>query len=217
MTTKTTTNPNANKVMWVEYWINKIHHTYDDYLLEAKKVGEKWECEIELPLIKKTIRSTSATEIGAILRTADKAAKLIDEYIEKHPKKYMFNKFKHGHWEILTDSGITYKRMRLEYKKKMLEKLEKMNNDSVNAVKKCINTLKRINGLTEDLFIHVLDESLLDKNKNENQMVMEMNEKLEKDYNVVNIVFGSCKYENKIILVGVTAKKSELFKERRKC
>lgn len=202
--------------MWVEYFINHTHKTSDDFHLEAEKDGEKWVCEIELPLIKKIIRSTSFTEIGAILRTADKAAKLINEYIEKHPTKYMWNRFKHGHWEILTEDGITYKRINPIYKQKLVENIEKMSRDSMNAVKKCINTLRKINGSTNDLFIHVLNESLFSEGKTEEEMILEMNEKLQKDYDIINMAYGTCKYDGNLIIAGTTAKLSELNKIKRR-
>lgn len=214
--TTTKTYQNANKIMWVEYWVNRVQHKFDDFQVEAQKVGDKWVCEIKLPYIRKTVTSRSSTEIGAMQRSSQKAARLIEKYIEDHPERSLPNRFKNGHWEVLYDEmGFVYKRMRVDYKQKQLAADEKMRNDSIKAVKKCIDRLRRIIGSSKDLFIHVLDESLFDSNKTENEKIMEMNEKLQKDYDTINVVFGSEKYDNKIVFVGTTFKKSELSQKGR--
>ena len=61
----------------------------------------------------------------------------------------------------------------------------------------------------------VLNGVLFDSNKTENEKIMEMNEKLQKDYDTINVVFGSEKYDNKIVFVGTTLKKSELSQKRK--
>ena len=49
---------NANNIMWVEYWIRKAHPSFEEYELTADKYDDcRWICEINLPLINKTVKS----------------------------------------------------------------------------------------------------------------------------------------------------------------
>ena len=68
---------NANNIMWAEYWIQKAHPSFEDYELSASKYDDyRWICEIELPLINKTVKSISEKEVNAMFNASEKAANL---------------------------------------------------------------------------------------------------------------------------------------------
>ena len=97
---------NANNIMWVEYWIRKAHPSFEEYELYAEKYDNyRWICEIELPLINKTVKSISEKEVNAMLNASEKAAKLINEYMKEHPELVIKNSFKGKRWEIVSDEN----------------------------------------------------------------------------------------------------------------
>ena len=67
MKNKNKIKQNANNIMWVEYWIRQAHPTFKNYELSIERYDDyRWICEITLPIINKTVRSISETEINAM-------------------------------------------------------------------------------------------------------------------------------------------------------
>ena len=123
-------NQNANKILWVEYWIQQAHPSYRDYEISAEALpNNKWKCEIEIPLINKTVMSTSSTEVNAMMRSSSKAAKLIDEYMKEHQELKIVNEFKGKPYQLISDENGRYQSIGLssEYRrregKKMIQEL----------------------------------------------------------------------------------------------
>ena len=181
------TNRNANNIMWVEYWIRKAHPSFAEYVLDAEKYDDKrWICEIELPLIEKTVKSISEKEVNAMLNASDKAAKLIDEYMKEHPELIIKNTFKGKRWEIVSDETGRYLSMGMSsaWRREIGKQMEKQMNGSIAAIKKAVKKLVKINGTSKNLFIQVLDTSLFDKNMSEEDILEEMNDRIAKEYHI---------------------------------
>lgn len=200
---KKTIKQNANKIMWVEYWVRKAHPSYEDYSLVATKVGDKWECAIELPLISKTVKSTSKTEVGAMLNVSEQASKLIDEYMKEHPEVRIKNRFKGKRWEIESDEDgrLTSIGMNEVWKQKQDMQIAKIKEESLKAIKKAINKIAKINGTSENLYIQVLDQSLF-KNKDVEENAYKMNDIIEKEFESSNVMICSSKEKASIITIG---------------
>ncbi len=171
--------------MWVEYWIRKAHPSMEDYeiLAELNQNGE-WECKIELPLINKTVKSISEKEVNAMLNASYKAAKLIDGYMKEHPELEIINRFKGKRWEIISDETGKYVStgMSSAWRREQGKQIEKMTIDSLEAIKKTIKKLNKINGSPKNLYIQVLDRSLFDDNMTVDEIVEEVNDKIRKEY-----------------------------------
>ena len=193
--------------MWVEYWIRKAHPSFEEYELYAEKYDNyRWICEIELPLINKTVKSISEKEVNAMLNASEKAAKLIDEYMKEHPELVIRNSFKGKRWEIVSDENGKFLSMGMSsaWRREQGKQMEKMTKDSLEAVKKAIKRIAKINGTSKNLFIQVLDQSLFDEDKPIRDIMYEVNDKIENDYHMTNMTVCYDKDGNSVIVVGYT-------------
>ena len=198
---------NANNIMWVEYWIRKAHPSFEEYELYAEKYDNyRWICEIELPLINKTVKSISEKEVNAMLNASEKAAKLINEYMKEHPELVIKNSFKGKRWEIVSDENGKFLSMGMSsaWRREQGKQMEKMTRDSLETVKKAIKRLAKINGTSKNLFIQVLDQSLFDEDKPIRDIMYEVNDKIENDYHMTNMTVCYDKDGDSIIVVGYT-------------
>ena len=193
--------------MWVEYWIRKAHPSFEEYELYAEKYDNyRWICEIELPLINKTVKSISEKEVNAMLNASEKAAKLIDEYMKEHPELVIKNSFKGKRWEIVSDENGKFLSMGMSsaWRREQGKQMEKMTRDSLETVKKAIKKLAKINGTSKNLFIQVLDQSLFDEDKSIQDIMYEVNDKIENDYHMTNMTVCYDKDGDSVIVVGYT-------------
>ena len=198
---------NANNIMWVEYWIRKAHPSFEEYELYAERYDDyRWICEIELPLINKTVKSISEKEVNAMLNASEKAAKLIDEYMKEHPELVIRNSFKGKRWEIVSDETGKFLSMGMSsaWRREQGKQMEKMTRDSLETVKKAIKRLAKINGTSKNLFIQVLDQSLFDEDKSIQDIMYEVNDKIENDYHMTNMTVCYDKDGDSVIVVGYT-------------
>ena len=198
---------NANNIMWVEYWIRKAHPSFEEYELYAERYDDyRWICEIELPLINKTVKSISEKEVNAMLNASEKAAKLIDEYMKEHPELVIRNSFKGKRWEIVSDETGKFLSMGMSsaWRREQGKQMEKMTKDSLEAVKKAIKRIAKINGTSKNLFIQVLDQSLFDEDKPIRDIMYEANDKIENDYHMTNMTVCYDKDGDSVIVVGYT-------------
>ncbi len=202
-----TIKQNANNIMWVEYWIQKAHPSFEDYELLAERYDDyRWICEIKLPLIEKSVKSISEKEVNAMLNASEKAAKLIDEYMKDHPELEIINRFKGKRWEIVSDETGKFisTGMNSAWREKLGKQLEKMTKDSLETIKKAIKRLAKINGTSKNLFIQVLDQSLFDEDKSIQDIMYEVNDKIENDYHMSNMTVCYDKDGESVIVVGYT-------------
>ena len=198
---------NANNIMWVEYWIRKAHPSFEEYELYAERYDDyRWICEIELPLINKTVKSISEKEVNAMLNASEKAAKLINEYMKEHPELVIKNSFKGKRWEIVSDENGKFLSMGMSsaWRREQGKQMEKMTKDSLEAVKKAIKRIAKINGTSKNLFIQVLDQSLFDEDKPIRDIMYEVNDKIENDYHMTNMTVCYDKDGDSVIVVGYT-------------
>ena len=193
--------------MWVEYWIQKAHPSFEDYELFAERYDDyRWICEIKLPLIEKSVKSISEKEVNAMLNASEKAAKLIDEYMKEHPELNIENSFKGKRWEIESDETGKFLSMGMSdaWRREQGKQLEKMIDDSLNVVKRAIKKLAKINGTSKNLFIQVLDQSLFDDGKTIRDILHETNDRIVRDYNISNINSYYDRDSESVIAVGYT-------------
>lgn len=162
LTTMKKKNKSATTMMWVEYWIEHVDPSQDMFEIWADALPNgKWKCEIELPLINKTVKSIATTQVNAMKNASDKAAKFINEYMKEHPELIVRNMFKGKEWVFEEDESGNFKsagrssRMRAREGKQ----LQWMMEESSKAVEKAISRIKKVNGSTKNLFIQAIDKS----------------------------------------------------------
>ena len=204
---KKTINKNANNIMWVEYWIQHVNPSLEDYEIAAERYDNyRWICEIELPLINKTVKSISEKEVNAMLNAAEKAAKVINEYMKNNPDLAVRNMFKGMRWEIISDENGKFlsKGMNKAWKEELDKQISRITNGSIMAIKKAIKRIAKLNGTSKNLFIQVMDRSLFDDKMTVEQISHEINVRIEKDYPTLDMTVCCDKDEDSIIVVGYT-------------
>ena len=198
--------------MWVEYWIQKAHPSFEDYELFAERYDDyRWICEIKLPLIEKSVKSISEKEVNAMLNASEKAAKLIDEYMKEHPELKIINRFKGKRWEIVSDETGKFLSMGMSsaWRREQGKQMEKMTKDSIETIKKAIKKLAKINGTSKNLYIQVLDQSLFDDSMSIKDILSEVNENIKKEYNVSHCSICYDEDGGSVIVVGYTFPNNE--------
>ena len=200
-----TTKQNANNIMWVEYWIRKAHPSFEEYVLSAERYDDsRWICEIKLPVMGKTIKSISKTEVAAMINASNKAAKLIDECMKNHPEMVIRNRFKGKRWEIESDEDGRFLTisMNSDWRNRQDKQLKMIADGMLETIKKAVKKLAKINGSSEDLFIQVLDKSLFDKNMSIDDIVSKIDSRLEKEYQTTQLPVCYGIDGNSIIVIG---------------
>ena len=213
---------NANNMMWVEYWINKANPSNAEQEIYAEKYDEfRWICKIDLPLINETVESISAKEINAMLNASKKAAVLIDEYMKEHPELAIINRFKGKRWEICGDKDGRYicSGMSNAWRQEQAKQIQKMDEESIEAVKKSIKKISKIRGSDNNLFIQVLDQSLFADDASIDDIIEEASEKIQKEYPMISLMVAYDKESGSVIAVGYTlpSKEEELNDEQSDC
>ena len=197
---------NGNKIMWVEYWVKQAHPSVEANIVANQYDSYRWICEIDLPLINKKVTSIAMSEVNAMVKTADKASKLIDEYMKSHPELVIENEFKNGHYEIIGDENGRFESLGLtsEARQREGKKMEKKMIQSMEVMKKAIAQLGRINGSTENLFIQVLDQSLFDDEMTIKEVLQKVNNKIEQDYKISSCAIQYLEEGNSVVAIGYT-------------
>lgn len=208
---KQSVKKNANKIAYVERWMLVHRKTKDFEGIEANQLPNgKWLCEIELPLVNKTAKAVSTSEIGAMLNAAEKATKLIQEYLKEHPDMRWIPLSKFRHWKIGYDEhGLIEIRLDSDYRKKMGEGMLRMKQESIKAVEKSVSRIKRIIGTDKDLFIQVIDRSLFDKGATNDEIYKKIFDTMYDEHNI-HIDNICCTNDgNHIIVIGYTILREE--------
>ena len=199
-------NKSANKYFWVTYWLEKFGPSFEEAEVTAEQREDgKWVCQIQIPLVNKTVKSVSTTEINALYNASEKAATLIDEYLLSHPELVVKNRFKRGHYEFkeTPDGKFKYAGLTSEYRQKEGDKMLKMMTDSFKAVERAIARIKTINGSDKGLFIQVVDKTCFSKESDEREIQSKVYDIINNEYGDYMGV-GSVIIENHVITVGYT-------------
>ena len=149
----------ANKAVYVDHWFMEYGEPNNDGVTVNKQPNGMWVCELNLPLINKTVKATSKTAINAIVNASNQATIIIDQYLLEHPEIKFLPKSLFHHYEFCVDEyGNVGFRRNSEYRKRTGEQLHKMQLDCSKAVEKAVSKIKRVKGSIKDLFIHVVDK-----------------------------------------------------------
>ena len=208
---KTNKTFKANKIAYVERWVMHFGKDKEYDGVEANKLPNgKWLCEIELPLINLTVKASSVTEINAMLNAADKATRVIKQYLENNPDVKWIPLSKFRHWEIeMGEHGFVSLHLNSEYRKKSGQEMLRMQQESIKAVKKAIARIKRINGSDKDLFIQVLDRSLFDKDATNDDIYKKIFDAMYEQHNIFVSSIDCDTENNHVIVVGYSSTREE--------
>lgn len=205
MTTKTIKK--ANAIIKVERWIERFGNKGEDCdgITADKLPNGKWLCEIEIPEVNIKVRAICKTESAAMLRAADKACAIIQEFLRNNMS---INRTIENvrNWEMEVGENGEFISIGLSKKQREREgkQMQKMMEDSIETIKKAIKKLGKINGASENIFIQVLDRSLFNKNKPITDMIREVNSAIENDYDVSEMTVCYDEDNNSVIVIGYT-------------
>ena len=208
---KTNKTFKANKIAYVERWVMHFGKDKEYDGVEANQLPNgKWLCEIELPLINLTVKASSVTKINAMLNAADKATRVIKQYLENNPDVRWIPLSKFHHWEIeMGEHGFVSLHLNSEYRKKSGQEMLRMQQESIKAVKKAISRIKRINGSDKDLFIQVLDRSLFDKDATNDDIYKKIFDAMYEQHNIFVSSIDCDTENNHVIVVGYSSTREE--------
>lgn len=202
----------ANKILWVEHWINQVSQDYEEFELIAEELpNKKWGCHIELPLINKTVVARSSKEINAMLIVAAKASKLIDEFLVNHPALKIENPYKNNHYIILGDKNGRFKSIELEkkYLNKLSDKEQKNVSKTFEGIRKNINRIKKNNKINKSVFIQVFDKSILKEVQSINDLIKKLSTYFHKEYGYRVDSIDAVSDDENVIIIGYASNKED--------
>lgn len=208
---KLTSVKKANKIAYVDRW--NMHFSEDkefESVIAEQMPNGKWLCGIELCLINQTIKSVASTEINAMLNTADKATKVIQNYLKNHPEVKWVPLSKFRHWEINTDEyGFVSLNQNSDYRKKTGEKMKMIHAETIKAVNKAIARIEKLNGTDKDVFIQVIDRSFFKEGATNDEIYKKLFDTMYDEHNIFLSTIACDNNNNHIIMVGYTSTRQE--------
>ena len=190
--------------MWVEGWVSQAQPSDKPFeLLAERRDDNKWVCEVKLPLINKTVVSTSDNEALALVNTANKAAKFINEYTKNHPEFKIKNSYMGKYYEIFCNENGEVVSIGLSkvWRQRAGTKMRKRIDGSFNAIEKAIKKIETINESGNNLFIQVFDKSFFG-DKSDDEIIYEVRDKLIDELHLTMTSVSSCTFANYIVVVG---------------
>ena len=143
----------ANKTVYIDHWLTWFGESNNDGVTATQLPDGRWMCEIELPLINKTVKSVARSPENATENASSKAIPLVDEYLSDHPETEFISKSIIHHYEFYTNEhGFIGFRRNPEYRRKTADSILKMQLECANAMKKAVKKIERINGTGKNLF-----------------------------------------------------------------
>lgn len=154
----------ANKAVYVDHWFLKFGELYNGGVAANQLPNGMWVCELNLPLIDKTVKAISKSAANAMANASEKATKIIKQYLNEHPDVKFLPVRHFHHYEFCTsESGFTGFQLNSEYRKKIVDDMLKRQLESTKAIEKAVAKIAKINGTDKDLFVQVIDKSYFNK------------------------------------------------------
>lgn len=153
---------NANKVVWVEYWIEQMNQQKVKESIDAEKDNNGlYICAINLPVINHSVEVSSQDHVDAVLKAAEMASEKIEEFTKEHPINVVNNPFKNYDYEIYVDEEDNlFIEMTSECRKRIGDEMQKKQINAINSINKAIDDLQKIYGLTDQLYLHITPKNI---------------------------------------------------------
>ena len=200
-------NKNANTMMWVSYWIEHVDPSIECSEVWAEQQDNgKWRCDIDLPLINKVVTSISSTQVNAMKNASDRAAKLINEYMKNHPELKIRNMFKGKEWTFEEDEYGNFRSAGLSERARAREEkqMQYIMEESLKAVRKAIDRIKKVNGSDKGIFIQVMDKAIFGKDADKEKITLKIWETFQKEYNYEIMGVNWAEFRDSVIAIGYT-------------
>ena len=164
------TRYSANNIVYVERWVLLMDPNRKSFAFNYDKDGKGiWTCEVDLPLIGRKVAGESSDLISLILKIADEAYEIIQEYMLDHKDIKVPQKYVDGYYVLIPDKdGEDFTITLLDTKRKQFGDRNKEFMEEVRYdLSRLITQLIDINRTSKGAYIHVIDKSLLSKSDDE--------------------------------------------------
>ncbi len=153
---------NANKVVWVEYWIEHMDQQRTKESINAEKDNNGlYICTINLPIMNDSVVVSNQNHVDTVLKAADLASEKIEEFTKEHPENAVHNPFKNYDYEIYVDEEDNlFIEMTSECRKRIGDEMQKKYSNAINSINKAIDDLQKIYGLTDQLYLRITPKSI---------------------------------------------------------
>lgn len=201
----------ANNIVWVEYWINQVNPSSEEYEITAEQLDNgKWICEIELPLVGKTVNTFSETEINTVLDAADIASKYIDEYMSNNADQVIKNPYIGEDLVIESDENgeITFVGPSYEQRQELNKLFDSFTNKLIIAASDAMKELPKKYRSNVGVVVKILDKSLFGDDLLESELEFKVRKYLNNDTNVKDQIVCYDDASESIIIVGYASKKN---------
>lgn len=197
-------NKSANNIVWVEYWILKVDPTQEAEIFANQTPDGSWKCEIELPRINQKVCSMADTQVDAMIKTADQAAEIINDYMSAHQELNIKNIYANGHYEIIEDENGNFVSIEVnsEYRKKESEKLVNAISKTLDIIGNAVEKVEKISYLNKNIFIQVVDKSVFPDNLDDTEISDMIDDNIRQVYGYGYQGFAATIRNNLIINVG---------------
>lgn len=199
----------ANNIVWVEYWINQVNPSSEKYEINAEQLDNgKWICEIELPLVGKTVNTFSETEINAVLDAADIASKYIGEYMSENADQVIENPYIGEDLVIESDENgeIIFVGPSYEHRQELDKLFESFTNKLITAASDAMKELPKKYRSNMGVVVKILDKSLFGNDLSENELAFKARKYLNKDTDVKDQIVCYDNASESVIIIGYTHK-----------
>lgn len=197
-------NKSANNIVWVEYWILKVDPTQEAEIFADQTPDGNWKCEIELPLINQTVCSIAKTQVDAMIKTADQAAKIINDYMSAHQELNIKNIYTNGHYEIVEDEKGNFLSIEVnsEHRRKESKKMVNAISKTLDIIGNAVEKIEKISYLNKNIFIQVVDKSVFPDNLDDTEISDMIDDNIRQVYGYGYQGFAATIRNNLIINVG---------------
>ena len=166
------TTKNANKLIKVENWIK--HYSQNNTSKEIETIqleNGKWLCEIEIPYVDIKVKAVSKTEANAMLRAADKAYIIIQEFIRNNMNKNLTLEKNHNMEMRINEKGeVMSIGTSRKYNEKENNRIFYLERKTVEEIEKTIEKIKKDLNPSDNLILEIVDKSRFEDTMSEKEI-----------------------------------------------
>ena len=166
------TTKNVNKLIKVENWIKHCSQNNTPNEIEAIQLENgKWLCEIEIPYVDIKVKAVSKTEANAMLRAADKAYIIIQEFLRNNMNKNLTLEKIHNMEMRINEKGeVMSIGTSRKYNEKENNRIFYLERKTVEEIEKTIEKIKKDLTPSDNLILEIIDKSRFEDTMSEKEI-----------------------------------------------
>lgn len=163
---------NANKLIKVENRVNRYSQNNTPKEIEAIQLENgKWLCEIEIPYVDIKVKAVSKTEANAMLRAADKAYIIIQEFLRNNMNKNLTLEKIHNMQMRINEKGeVMSIGTSRKYNEKENNRIFYLERKTIEEIVKTIDKIKKGLNPSDNLILEIVDKSRFEDTMSEKEI-----------------------------------------------